>query len=128
MITPYTTGNAKQGLIDNLGQNKMEQKCPLSPKSRMKVHGSGLMVYIRSDFCFKVVNDLPNLALSEWAGYRTQSIVFKVKIGKNWETFVGIYRPPTSIKVPKTVSPVAKPHILTIPCTSVHTMFFCILL
>ena len=25
-------------------------------------------------------------------------------------------------------SPVAKPHILTIPCTSVHTMFFCILL
>ncbi|KAM7448799.1 hypothetical protein ABFA07_003288 [Porites harrisoni] len=26
------------------------------------------------------------------------------------------------------VSPVAKPHILTIPCTSVHTMFFCILL
>ena len=25
-------------------------------------------------------------------------------------------------------SPVAKPHILTIPCTSVHTMFFRILL
>ncbi|KAK2558583.1 hypothetical protein P5673_018760 [Acropora cervicornis] len=65
--------------------------------------GGGLMVSIRSDFCFKVVNDLPNLALSERAGYRTQSIVFKVKIGKTWETFVGIYRPPTSIKVPKTV-------------------------
>ena len=61
------------------------------------------MVYIRSDFCFKVINDLPNLALSERAGYRTESIVFKVKIGKTWETFVGIYRPPTSIKVPKTV-------------------------
>ena len=58
------------------------------------------MVYIRSDFCFKVVNDLPNLALSERAGYKTKSIVFKVK---TWETFVGIYRPPTSIKVPKTV-------------------------
>ena len=54
-------------------------------------------------FCFKVINDLPNLALSERAGYRTESIVLKVKIGKTWETFVGIYRPPTSIKVPKTV-------------------------
>ena len=65
--------------------------------------GGGLIVYIRSDFCFKVVNDLPNLALSERAGYKTKSIVFKVKIAKTWETFVGIYRPPTSIKVPKTV-------------------------
>ena len=65
--------------------------------------GGGLIVYIRSDFCFKVVHDLPNLALSERAGYKTESIVFKVKIGKTWETFVGIYRPPTSIKVPKTV-------------------------
>ena len=60
--------------------------------------GGGLMVYIRSDFCFKVVNDFPNLGFSERAGYRTESIVIKVKIGKTWESFVGIYRPPTSIK------------------------------
>ena len=45
--------------------------------------GGGLMVYIRSDFCFKVVNDLPNLALSERAGYMTESI----DLGdKTWET------------------------------------------
>ena len=64
--------------------------------------GGGLMAYIRSDFCFKVVNDLPNLAPIERVGYKTESIVFKVMIGKTWETFVGIYGPPTSIKVPKT--------------------------
>ena len=65
--------------------------------------GGGLMVYIRSDFCFKVVRDLPNLPLSERAEYKTESIVLKVMIGKTWETIVGIYRPPTSVKVPKSV-------------------------
>ena len=55
------------------------------------------MVHIRSDFCVKIVMDFPNLA------YKTESIVFKVMIGRTWETFGGIYRPPTSIKVPKTV-------------------------
>ena len=65
--------------------------------------GGGLLVYIRSDFCFKVVKNLPNLAFSERAGYKTESMVFKVMIGKTWETSVGIYRPPTSIKVPQTV-------------------------
>ena len=65
--------------------------------------GGGLMVYIRSDFCVKIVIDLPNLAFSERSRYKTESIVFKVMIGRTWETFVGIYRPPTSIKVPKTV-------------------------
>lgn len=49
------------------------------------------MVYIWSDFCFKVVNDFLNLVFSEWVGYRIEFIVFKVKIGKIWEIFVGIY-------------------------------------
>ena len=49
----------------------------------------------------KVVEDLPNLPLDKRAGFKTESIILKVKIGKAWETLVGIYRPPTSAKVPK---------------------------
>ena len=64
-------------------------------------YGGGLMVYVRSDICFKVVEDLPNLALDKRAGFKTESIILKVKIGKTWENLVGIYRPPTSAKVPK---------------------------
>ena len=46
----------------------------------------GLMAYFRSDCCVKIVTDLPNLAFSERARYKTESIVFKVMIGKTWET------------------------------------------
>lgn len=64
-------------------------------------YGGGLMVYVRSGICFNVVEDLPNLPLDKRAGFKTESIIPKVKIGKAWETLVGIYRPPTSAKVPK---------------------------
>lgn len=53
--------------------------------------GGGLMVYIRSNFCFKVIKDLPNLPFSERAEYKTESIVLKITIGKPWETILGIY-------------------------------------
>ena len=61
------------------------------------------MVYIRGDICFKVVQDLPNLSLSKRAGYKTESVILKIMIGKTWETIAGINRPPTSAKVPKSV-------------------------
>ena len=66
-------------------------------------HGGGLMVYIRDDICFKVAQDFPNLSLSKRAGYKTESVILKIMIGKTWETIAGIYRPPTSAKVPKSV-------------------------
>ena len=72
-------------------------------RTKFKGGGGGVMVYIRNDFCFKVVRELLNLPLIKWVECNPESIVLKVMIGKTWETIVGVYRPPTSLKVPKSV-------------------------
>lgn len=61
------------------------------------------MFYIRGDICFKVVQDLPNLPLCKRAGYKTESVILKIMICKTWETIAGVFRTPTSAKVPKSV-------------------------
>lgn len=53
-------------------------------------HGSGLMIFIRSDICFHVITRF-NIDMSS---FRTESMLLKVKINKPWFAIVGIYRPP----------------------------------
>ena len=53
-------------------------------------HGSGLMIFIRSDICFHVITRF-NIDMS---CFRTESMLLKVKINKPWFAIVGIYRPP----------------------------------
>ena len=75
-------------------------------------HGGTLMVYIHTDSHCKVVQDLLNLPLSKPAGYKTESIILKIMIGKTWETIAGIYHLPTSAEVPKSISMVELESIL----------------
>jgi len=58
-----------------------------------KAGGGGLMVYVRSDVCFVRVKQFKGLSSQNLSNFRTESITLKAKIGKNWITVVGIYRP-----------------------------------
>ena len=62
-------------------------------RSNRKAGGGGLMVYVRSDVCFVRVKQFKGLSSQSLSNFRTESITLKVKIGKNWITVVGIYRP-----------------------------------
>ena len=53
-------------------------------------HGSGLMIFIRSDICF---HDITRFNI-DMSSFRTESMLLKVKINKPWFAIVGIYRPP----------------------------------
>jgi len=58
------------------------------------------MIYIRSDLCFTRINSFKDRSSEHWSGFKTEFIALKLKLGRNWITIVGIYRPPS---VPKTV-------------------------
>ena len=64
-------------------------------RSDRKAGGGGLMVYVRSDVCFVRVKQFKGLSSQSLSNFRTESLTLKVKIGKNWITVVGIYRPPS---------------------------------
>ena len=64
-------------------------------RSDRKAGGGGLIVYVRSDICFLRVKQFKGLSSQNLCNFRTESITLKVKIGKNWITVVGIYRPPS---------------------------------
>ena len=64
-------------------------------RSDRKAGGGGLMVYVRSDICFLRVKQFKGLSSHNLCNFRTESVTLKVKIGKNWITVVGIYRPPS---------------------------------
>ena len=53
-------------------------------------HGSGLMIFIRSDICFHVITRFN----TDMSSFRTESMLLKVKINKPWFAIVDIYRPP----------------------------------
>ena len=53
------------------------------------------MVYVRSHVCFVRVKQFKDLSSQNLSNFRTESITLKVKIGNNWVTVVGIYRPPS---------------------------------
>ena len=64
-------------------------------RSDRKAGGGGLMIYVRSDIYFVKVKDLKGTTPEEWAAFRTETIILKVKLGRVWITIVGIYRPPS---------------------------------
>ena len=64
-------------------------------RSDRKAGAGGLMVYVRSDVCFVRVKQFKGLSSQSLSNFRTESLTLKVKIGKNWITVVGIYRPPS---------------------------------
>ena len=53
------------------------------------IHGGGLMIFI-SDICFHVITRF-NIDLSS---FRTEFMMFKVKINRSWFALAGIYKPP----------------------------------
>ena len=58
------------------------------------IHGGGLMIFIRSDICFHVITRF-NIDLSS---FRTEFMMFKVKINRSWFALAGIYKPPNILK------------------------------
>ena len=60
-----------------------------------KVGGGGLMIYVRSDIHFVRVKYLKGITPEEWAVFRTETIILKVKLGRGWIAIVGVYRPPS---------------------------------
>ena len=68
-------------------------------RSDRKAGGGGLMIYVQSDVYFVRVKQLRGLSTEHWSGFRTESIVLKVKLGKTWIVIVGIHRPPSIPKL-----------------------------
>lgn len=60
-----------------------------------KAGGGGLMIYVRSDIHFVKVKHLKGITPEEWAAFRTETIILKVKLGRSWIAVVGVYRPPS---------------------------------
>lgn len=50
--------------------------------------------------CFTRINSFKDRSSEHWSGFKTEFIVLKLKLGRNWITVVGMYRPPS---VPETV-------------------------
>ena len=53
------------------------------------------MIYVRSDIHFVKVKCLKGITPEEWAAFRTETIILKVKLGRGWIAVVGVYRPPS---------------------------------
>ena len=53
------------------------------------------MTYVRSDIHFVKVKYLKGITPEEWAAFRTETIILKVKLGRSWIAVVGVYRPPS---------------------------------
>ena len=49
----------------------------------------------RVDVYFKTVRQLEGISLEDSSTFKTEYIVFKIKLGKGWITVVGVYRPPS---------------------------------
>ena len=48
-----------------------------------KACGGGLMIYVRSDIHFVKVKHLKGITPEEWAAFRTETIILKVKLGRS---------------------------------------------
>ena len=57
--------------------------------------GGGVMIYVRSDIHVVKVKYLQGITPEEWAAFRTETIILKVKLGRSWTAVVGVYRPPS---------------------------------
>ena len=57
--------------------------------------GGGLMIYVRSDIYFVKLKHPKGITPEEWAAFRTETIILKVKLGQVWITVVGFYRLPS---------------------------------
>ena len=64
-------------------------------RSDRKAGGGGLMIYVRSDIHFVKVKHLKGITPEEWAAFRTETLILKVKLSRNWIAVVGVYRPPS---------------------------------
>ena len=64
-------------------------------RSDRKAGGEGLMIYVRSDIHFVKVKHLKAITPEEWAAFRTETIILKVRLGRSWIAAVGVYRPPS---------------------------------
>lgn len=64
-------------------------------RSDRKAGGWGLMIYLRSDIHFVKVKYLKGATPEEWAAFRTETIILKVKLGRSWIAVIGVYRPPS---------------------------------
>ena len=60
------------------------------------------MIYVRSDIHFLKVKHLKGITPEEWAAFRTERLVLKVKLSRSWISVVGVYRPPSIPKHPWT--------------------------
>ena len=92
-----------------ISETKIDQSFPDSQfhvdsfrfcRSDRKAGGGGLMIYIRSDLCFTRINTYKDRSSEYWSDFKTEFIALKLKLGRNWITVVGMYRPPS---VPKTI-------------------------
>ena len=63
-------------------------------RSDRKAGGGGLIIYVKSDIYFVKVKHLKGITPEEWRAFRTEMIILKAKLGKDWITVVGVYRPP----------------------------------
>ena len=64
-------------------------------RSDRKDGGGGLMIYVMSDIHVVKVKYLKGITPEEWAAFRTETIILKVKLGRSWTAVVGVYRPPS---------------------------------
>ena len=53
------------------------------------------MIYVRSDIHVVKVKYLKGITPEEWAAFRTETIILKVKLGRSWIAVVGVCRPPS---------------------------------
>ena len=60
-----------------------------------KAGGGRLMIYVRSDIHFVKVKFLKGITPREWAVFRTETIILKVKLGRSWIAVVVVYKPPS---------------------------------
>ena len=67
-------------------------------RSDRKASRGELMIYVRSDIHFIKVKYLKGITPEEWAAFRTETIILKVKLGRGWIAVVGICRPPSILK------------------------------
>ena len=67
--------------------------CILGPAHTNPFSNENGAVLLR--ICFVRVKQFKGLSSESLSNFRTESITLKVKIGKNWITVVGIYRPPS---------------------------------
>ena len=66
--------------------------------STISVVSSLLMIYVRSDIHFLKVKHLKGITPEEWAAFRPERLILKVKLSRSWISVVSVYRPPSILK------------------------------